>query len=367
MVLTQAGSELHDTTGVWSSATGYFLFTRGSDSHLSEVTDSISNLWVTRERTGIFSRASGVPREITHGPVSFHNLEATGESNGVFALGTHPAYQLVRVHSATGARDVVLPDAGATDVDVTPDGEWLVYSLRENGALWKSRRNGKERQELTAASPGAIAPQWSPDGKEVLFTAYFLSKRPQIYLVSSSGGTPRAILPDPATGSSTSADWAPDGNHILFDYFENGKSSLRVLDRKAQKIDVIPGSEGLTQGRWSPDGNHVAAIDGARNQIVLYSFGSQQWTTLTEDANAQGMRWSADGNFVYFQKARDPEQSVYRIRIGSKQPEKVLGFATLLGSMASQCRFTGVAPDGSVYATLDRGGTDLYSLDLSLP
>jgi Tol biopolymer transport system component/DNA-binding winged helix-turn-helix (wHTH) protein len=365
-VLSNAASE-HDTTGVWSSDDNYFLFTRGSDSRLSEVTDSASNVWAIREHAGFFRRPNQMPGELTHGPVSFQNLAATGDSNSFFALGTHPEYQLVRVHPVSGVRDIILPDAGATDVDVTPDGEWLVYSLRENGALWKSRRNGKERQELTATPPGAIAPQWSPDNKEVLFTAYFLSKRPQIYVVPSAGGTPHPIVPENSAGSSASGDWAPDGNRILFDYFENVTSELRVLDRAAHKIETVTGSQGMVQGRWSPDGKHIAAIQRDKDQIALFSLKDLKWTVMANEASVQGMRWSADSNFIYFQKAGDPELAVYRIRLGSTKSEKILGFAGLLGSMASQCRFTGVAPDGSIYATIDRGGTDLYALEMALP
>src|SRR5207344_491749 len=94
---------------------------------------------------------------------------------------------------------------------------------------------------------------------------------------------------------------------------------------------------------------------------------SSQWSVMAEAGNAQGMRWSADGNFVYYQELGDPEQSVYRIRLGRSQGEKVLGFSRFLGSMASQCHFTGVAPDGSIYATLDRRDRPLRSgLEASL-
>ncbi len=365
-VLPNAGSDSHDMSGVWSNGDKYFLFARGSDSRLSEVTDSISNVWALPEAAG-FLRSRRRPNELTHGPVSYRNLEATGDSNNILVLGTHPEYQLVRIRPDSGRPDVILPDAGATDVDVTPDGEWLVYSLRENGALWKSRRSGKDRQELTATAPGAIAPQWSPDNEEILFTAYFLAKRPQIYVVPSNGGAPRPILPESAAGSSHSGDWAPDGNRILFDYFEKGNSELRILDRAAQKITTLADSGGMVEGRWSPDGKHIAALQREENQIALYSLETSSWTVLANEASVRGMRWSADSKFVYFQKVSDPELSVYRIRLGSKQPEKVLGFAGPLGSMAAQCRFTGVAPDGSVYATIDRGGTDLYSLSLLLP
>ena len=365
-VLLHANNDLHDTTGAWTGDDRYFLYTAGPGSHLSEVMDSVSNVWAAREPASAFSRKRA-PAELTHGPVAFRSVTGAGDSNRFFALGTHPEYQLIRVDPRTRQNYTILPDAGATDVDVTPDGEWLVYSLRENGALWKSRRTGRERIELTASAPGALAPQWSPDGREVLFTGFFLAKRPELYLVASNGGTPRALLSDPANGSSRSGDWSPDGKLILFDYFEGEASELRTVERDSGKVSRLPESQGLVQPRWSPDGRFIVGINSKTHDILLYTVATQMWSMLAESTNAQGMRWSADSNYVYYQEMADPEQSVYRVRLGRALPEKVVGFKDYLGSMASQCHFTGVAPDGSIYATVDRGGTDIYALDLRLP
>jgi Tol biopolymer transport system component/DNA-binding winged helix-turn-helix (wHTH) protein len=365
-VLLNANTDLHDTTGAFAHEDRYFLFTAGSGSHLSEVVDSVSNVWASLESSGAFPRRHP-PTELTHGPVAFRSVTGTDDSSRFFALGTHPEYQLIRMNPRSGQNDVVLAGAGATDVDVTPDGEWLVYSLRENGALWKSKRTGKERIELTASAPGALAPQWSPDGREVLFTGFFLAKRPQLYLVSSNGGIPRALLGDPRNGSTRSGDWSPDGKLILFDYFEGDSSDLRILERDSGKVEKLPDSQSLAQPRWSPDGKFIVAINRKTRDILLYTLSTQKWSVLAESTSAQGMRWSADSNYVYFQEMTDPEQSVYRVRLGRALPEKVVGFKDYLGSMASQCHFTGVAPDGSIYATVDRGGTDIYALDLKLP
>ena len=365
-VLLHANNDLHDTTGAWTGDDRYFLYTAGPGSHLSEVMDSVSNVWAAREPASAFSRKRA-PAELTHGPVAFRSVTGAGDSNRFFALGTHPEYQLIRVDPRTRQNYTILPDAGATDVDVTPDGEWLVYSLRENGALWKSRRTGRERIELTASAPGALAPQWSPDGREVLFTGFFLATRPELYLVASNGGIPRALLSDPANGSSRSGDWSPDGKLILFDYFEGEASELRTVERDSGKVSRLPESQGLVQPRWSPDGRFIVGINSKTHDILLYTVATQMWSMLAESTNAQGMRWSADSNYVYYQEMADPEQSVYRVRLGRALPEKVVGFKDYLGSMASQCHFTGVAPDGSIYATVDRGGTDIYALDLRLP
>ena len=365
-ILPNAPAERHDTTGTWSTDERYFLFTRGSDSRLNRVMDSISNVWVSRERGGFLSRTKHQSTELTHGPISFHSLADTGDSNRFFALGTHPEYQLIRMNPLTTAYDVILPDAGATDVDVTSDGEWLVYSLRENGALWKSRRNGKERIELTASAPGALAPQWSPDGKEVLFTAFFLDKKPQLYVVPSAGGIPHVILPPGADGSSQSGDWSPDGKQILFDYSERGESNLRILDRATAKTEILPASRQLEQARWSPDGKHIAAVNGKTRQIVLYALDQRKWSVLAEPVNAQGIRWSIDGNSVYYQEMGDPEQAVYRLRLG-RAARKSSGLRTHVEFDGHAIIISRALHRWIRLRDTDRGGTDVYALDLKLP
>jgi Periplasmic component of the Tol biopolymer transport system len=212
-----------------------------------------------------------------------------------------------------------------------------------------------------------LAPQWSPDGSEVLFTEFFLTRRPQLYLVPSNGGIPHPLLNGAASGSSRSGDWSSDGKLVLFDYFEGDDSDLRIMERESEKVETLPDSQGLVAPRWSPDGKYIAAINSRTHDILLYTIATKKWSVLAEAINAQGMRWSADSNYVYFQEMADAEQSVYRVRVGRALAEKVVGFKDYIGSMASQCHFTGVAPDGSVYATVDRGGTDIYALDLKLP
>src|SRR5262249_2682901 len=151
------------------------------------------------------------------------------------------------------------------------------------------------------SSPGALAPQWSPDEKEILFTAFFLAKNPQLYVVPSGGGTPRALLPETTAGSARSGGWSADGKRILFDYFENDSSDVRILERGTGKVEVLPVSTNLVQPRWSPDCKHIAAVDARTRSVMLYALDGKKWSKLAETTNPQGMRWSADSNFVYYQ------------------------------------------------------------------
>jgi DNA-binding winged helix-turn-helix (wHTH) protein/Tol biopolymer transport system component len=369
-VFSQAGRGLHETSGAWAEGGRYFLFTAGSDSQINLAVDTVSNLWAARERSGFFGTRSPVPVQITHGPVSFTQVAALRTGERVFALGSHPQYQLIRFEANNGKSFRILEDAGATQVDYSPDGEWIVYALRQNGTLWKSRKDGSSRAELTTTSPGAYAPSWSPNGKDILFTAFLLGKQPQLYLVSSGGGVPRSVLPAGTPGMTLSGDWSPDGARIIMDYrnHDSGKESLlQILTVQSGAIEKLAGTEGFSQPRWSPDGKHLAAVEQRAHRILLSDAQGKEWSYLADVQNPAGLYWSVDGTALYFQDAADQEKSVFRVRMSSHFKEKVLGFGPWLINGAAQCHFTGVGPDGSIYATIDHGGTDLYALDLNLP
>lgn len=359
---------LHEASGSW--AEGYFLFTAGADSRLNRAVDTLSNIWAVRANRGLLGARAPRPIELTHGPVSFTHVTALPAGGRVFALGSHPQYQLMRFDPASGSVSRILEDAGTTQVDYSPDGQSIVYALRQNGTLWKSSKDGSSRLELTSTSPGAYAPSWSPDGKEILFTAFLLGNYPQLYVVASGGGVPRPILPAGASGATLSGDWSPDGSRIVMDYaaHDNGSiSQLQVLDTRDGSVRRLPGTDGLTQPRWSPDGRHLAAVEQRTHRILLSDEEGKIWTFLAEVQDPSSLHWSADGKALYFQDSGDPEKTVYRIRMSSHSKEKILGFGPWLTNGAAQCHFTGVGPDSSIYATIDHGGTDLYALDLHLP
>jgi Tol biopolymer transport system component/DNA-binding winged helix-turn-helix (wHTH) protein len=370
--LLERAEETHEVAGVWAKHGEYFLFTAGSDSHVTVALDTVSNIWALRERGELFGPTRAKAFEITHGPVSFTQLAAAPEGMRVFALGTHPEYQLVRYDATTHKSTRLLEDAGATTVAYSPDEQWIVYALRQNGTLWKSRKDGTGRVELTSTPPGAFAPSWSPDGKKILFTAFLLGKQPQLYLVPSEGGAPRPVLPRGMTGATHSGDWSPDSRRIVMDYSEpggKGNSYLQILDITNGSITKLNGTEGLWQPRWAPDGKHMAAVDQHSHRIIVSDENGGDWTYLATAKNPREIYWSSDSKWLYFQDLGDPEQSVFRVGVGkdNSKAEKILGFGAWLESGAAQCRFTGLGPHGSLYATIDHGGTDLYALDLRQP
>jgi TolB protein len=105
----------------------------------------------------------------------------------------------------------------------SPDGRRLVFSRARGtadhapAALFTERLDGSGLHRLTPYVAGADDPDWSPNGKRIVFEAYPTGPYGDIYVVDATGGSPVSLTRNPV-GKSGSADavWSPDGSKILF-------------------------------------------------------------------------------------------------------------------------------------------------------
>ena len=359
----------HEGSGTWLAGGNYFAFSTGEDLRANLAVDTQANLWLLEEKQGWFGSHSGDPIQLTKGPIAFDHPTATASGSRVFAIGSHNEYQLLRIDPKTLTKTAMLAESGATDMDFSLDGQWVIYAARENGTLWKSRIDGSNRMQLMAGATGAFAPHWSPDQKQILFTGFLLDKQPRLYVVSAQGGSPKTVLPMDNRWASVSGDWRTDGRQIVLDVQDTatgGESTIRILDLESGRLSTIPGSEGLIEPRWSADGRYIAALNPKKKQIFLYDCKLLKWTVLAEANFPSTLRWSPGGDALYFQDTDEVEESVFRVPMATREPERVTRFGDLLSSGAARCIFTGLSPDGSVYVTVDHGDVDVYAIDLKL-
>ncbi len=369
-VLPEGQRAPHEGSGTWLAGGRYFAFSSGVDLRASLAVDSQANLWLMEEKRGLFNDQSGDAVQLTKGPIAFDHPTAVADGSRIFVIGSHNEYQLLRIDPKTSVKTAMLAESGATDMDFSLDGQWVVYAARENGTLWKSRIDGSNRVQLTAGGSGAFAPHWSPDQKQILFTGFLLDKQPRLYVVAASGGSPKNVLPTNNKWSSVSGDWRTDGRQIVLDVqdTESGKEpNIRILDLDSNQLTELAGSEGLLEPRWSADGRYIAALNPRKKQVWLYDCKMLTWSVLTDANFPSALRWSPGGDALYFQDTDEVEESVFRVPMATREVERVTRFGDLLSSGAARCIFTGLSPDGSVYVTVDHGDVDVYSVDLKLP
>ena len=369
-VLPEGQRGPHEGSGTWLASGRYFAFSSGVDLRASLAVDTHANLWLMEENRGLFRGRSGDPVQLTRGPIAFDHPTAIADGSRLFVIGSHNEYQLLRIDPRTSAKTAMLAESGATDMDFSLDGQWVVYAARENGTLWKSRIDGSSRVQLTAGATGAFAPHWSPDQKEILFTGFLLDRQPRLYVVPAQGGAPKSVLPSNNKWASVSGDWRTDGRQIALDVQEmdSGREpDIRIFDLESGKLEALAGSEGLLEPRWSADGRYIAALNPKKKQVFLYDCKLETWSVLAEANFPSALRWSPAGDALYYQDTDEVEESIFRVPMAKREAERVVRLGDLLSAGAARAIFTGLSPDGSVYVTVDHGDVDVYAVDLKLP
>jgi Tol biopolymer transport system component/DNA-binding winged helix-turn-helix (wHTH) protein len=212
--------------GNWSPDGNYYYFLAGRG--------NAQAIWVMPERRSLFRRRAKGPSRLTSGPLRFNAPILSSDGKRLFVLGEDPRVELMRYDLQARRFDSYLPGLSAGPVDFSFDGKWVAYVAYPDMTLWRSRIDGSDKMQLTFPPMRAYEPRWSPDGSQIVFMDVRFDSPWKIYLLSSSGGSPEALLrAHPDTGSSNSnydweADptWTPDGKSIIFgkvDEIGNGR------------------------------------------------------------------------------------------------------------------------------------------------
>jgi dipeptidyl aminopeptidase/acylaminoacyl peptidase len=149
---------------------------------------------------------------------------------------------------------------------------------------------------------------------------------------------------DPSTADF---DVSPDGRHIAFCFNPNGD---RRWDQEHQivEIDLKSGkSKLLTEGSplshhnpaYSPDGKSIAILTGNYRKsltddghlaLIDRATGSvSKWSQWDRSINAP-LRWSPDGQSIYFTAEDNARLSMWRMAKGKKTPEKTVAGGTVM-------------------------------------
>lgn len=342
--------------GSWTPDGRYFLF-------MSQ-TISGGNVWALKE-PGVLGRAS-TPVQLTTGPLSVNALTPSVDGKRIFVEASQGRGELVRYDPKSSQFLPFLSGISAGELDFSRDGQWITYVSYPDGAIWRSRRDGSDRLQLTYPNGLDGLPRWSPDGTRIAYVSIQPGRRWKIFLVSAHGGAPEELLP--SDEGEADPVWSPDGKRLAFGRQGLALGGIYIVDLSTREMSSLRGSENVFSPRWSPDGNYLAAMKSDSSALMLFNFNTQKWSEWIKEPGLGFPNWSSDGKYVYYNVEFSGKSSYKRIKVGAASAELVIDLKGLHRYVnAPAYGASTVAPDGSWLFTRDLTTDEIYALDLELP
>jgi TolB protein len=128
--------------------------------------------------------------------------------------------------------------------------------------------DGENQWRLTATKNLALSPDWSPDGKSVVFQSYFKGT-PGLFVVPTAGGAPKEIAL--STELNASPSFAPDGKSIAYCGAIRGNPEVFVVNPDGTGLRRLTDNQAVdSTPRWAPNGRELAFTSNRQGTPQIY-------------------------------------------------------------------------------------------------
>jgi tricorn protease len=225
------------------------------------------------------------------------------------------------------------------------------------GDIWIAGREGGLAHRLTSSPGEELFPRFSPDGRQIAFSANYDGSS-SVYVMPAMGGTPRRLTWH-GSGDRT-LGWTPDGEQVLF------ASSRESGSMRFNQLYTIPAGEGQPTklpvpygefGSFSPDGKRLAYIPKTRDfrtwkrysggmvpDIWIFDLERQEAENITPSpTNDAHPMWH--GDILYFLSDRDEYRraNIWAYDLVNKSYRQVTHFTDY------DIRFPSIGPEHMVF------------------
>lgn len=185
----------------------------------------------------------------------------------------------------------------------SPDGRKLLYTSFDSGfpqIRVLDVASVSSRALTQGGDSMAFSPRYSPDGRWIV---YSLEKggNTDIYLMDAATGAQRPLTDSPSI--ETSPSFSPDGRQIVFESDRSGTPQLYVVGiGGGEPVRISFGEGRYGDPAWSPKGDMIAFTKqmGQRFHIGVMSSDGTNEKILTDSFLDEGPTWAPNGRVVMF-------------------------------------------------------------------
>ena len=180
----------------------------------------------------------------------------------------------------------------------------------------------KDRRLIYHTTDLIEAPNWSPDGKYLLFNS-----KGHLYRIQSTGGDPESINTVFANRCNNDHGFSPDGLQLaISDQSRGGKSLIYTLPASGGEPHQVTQLAPSYWHGWSPDGSRLAFCGERNGEFDIYTIpvgGGEEKRLTTAQGLDDGPDYSPDGKFIYFNSERTGTMQIWRMKPDGADQEQV--------------------------------------------
>ena len=187
----------------------------------------------------------------------------------------------------------------------SPDGQWLAVQLETNGEIdiWVLRADGTESRRLTTGDLGGGRVSWSPDSNEIALAQYRNVEVSTLLAADVETGRVRLLAEN-----GLAPGWSPDGGQILFSRQDGEDYDLYSLDlQTGDEHRLLSGGRNVAPV-WSADGTQVAFYsdrDGDNDIYVMRPDGSGLRKVAGGPGSEVMPSWNPEATRLVYQSDRN--------------------------------------------------------------
>ncbi len=183
--------------------------------------------------------------------------------------------------------------------------------------------NSGQRQTVYQARQHFEAPNWTPDGKTLIFNSGGL-----IYTIPVEGGTPELLDTGEAKKCNNDHGLSPDGKFLAVSsqHTPDGKSRIYVLPITGGTARLVTKNAPSYWHGWSPDGKMLAYCAERNNEYDIYTIpvdGAEEKRLTTAPGLDDGPEYSPDGKTIFFNSERTGLMKIWKMNADGSDQQQV--------------------------------------------